>query len=162
MNLTQGETLRLSIPGTDDPQVEFRFGGASVIPAIPATLTDGAWTAWLGTDYLEPGRYVWQAWAMDGDGGKRVLRSDGFSIAAPLDEGDVRSLARKMVEMIESQMAGNASEGVRRYRINNRELERYSVAELLSLLSYWKNQLRIEERRARGQSALGPRIEFRI
>ena len=76
--------------------------------------------------------------------------------------GDIRSTARQIVEKIEAMIAGNAGEGVRRYKINNRELERYSVAELLQLLSYWKAQVRIEERKELGKSALGPRIAVRF
>ena len=67
-----------------------------------------------------------------------------------------------MVEKLEAMLEGNASKGVRRYKINNRELERYSVSELMEMLTYWKRQAAIEARKAKGVSVLGPRIEFRI
>jgi hypothetical protein len=67
-----------------------------------------------------------------------------------------------MVEMIEAMMAGNASEGIKSYTINNRSLERYSVEELMTLLSYWRGRLLLERRREKGLSSRGPRIEIRF
>ena len=79
-----------------------------------------------------------------------------------LGVGDERTTARTIVENIEAMMKGNATEGVRRYKINNRELERYSVAELMQLLSYWRHRMMQEERKDRGNFGLGPRIAVRF
>ncbi len=75
---------------------------------------------------------------------------------------DIRSTARKAVKNIEAILAGGATIEARRYKINNRELERYSIAELLQLLSFWRKELADEERKEKGASKLGPHIEFRI
>ena len=160
--ITKGETLELSVGAPDALSVEFRFGGASTPTAAAATLTDGLWKVTIDTASWTAGNYVWQAWGTFAGSVKRIVASEAFTLAPALATGDLRTTAAKIVEMIEAQMAGNASEAVRRYRINNRELERYSVGELMQLLGYWKNRLKTEQRKARGQSALGPRIEIRI
>ena len=158
--MIQGETLKLSVTASDASAVEFRIGGAST-HAAAATYDAGLWTASLSTAAWAVGNYRWQAWTTHPDG-ITVVASREFIITAPLAVGDLRSSARKMVEMIEAMMAGNASEGVKQYKINNRELERYGVGELIQLLSYWKNRLAIEGRKERGASTLGPRIEVRF
>jgi hypothetical protein len=75
---------------------------------------------------------------------------------------DVRSNAAKAVANIEAMLSGTASLEARRYRINNRELERYTVGELLQLLSFWRRELWAEDRRAAGLSSLGPRIAVTV
>jgi hypothetical protein len=157
----KGETLKLTVTDADASGVEFRFGGAETKTETAAN-DSGDWSISAATSTWAPGRYAWQAWATYADNSVAVTASGNFDLEAALGVGEVRTTARQMVEMIEAQMKGNAPEAVRRYRINNRELERYSVAELLSLLSYWKGQLKTEERKEKGMSALGPRIAVRF
>ena len=155
--MTKGETLQLSVSDGAASSVEYRFGGPQT-RAIAATKTGSDFSISADTSAWQAGAYAWQAWATFADSSKRIIATGTLDLADALGVGDVRSNARKMVEMIESMMAGNASEGVRRYRINNRELERYSVTELMQLLSYWKQRVRREN----GQGGLGPRITVRF
>ncbi len=157
----KGETLKLTVTDAEASAVEFRFGGAST-KTETATAENGDWSIAAATAAWNSGHYAWQAWATYPDTSVRVIAYGSFDLEAALGVGEVRTTARQMVEMIEAQMKGNAPEAVRRYRINNRELERYSVAELLSLLSYWKGQLKLEERKEKGLSTLGPRIAVRF
>lgn len=159
--MTKGETLKLTVDDTLAVSVEFKFGGPQT-RTVAATKTGTEFSIAADTAAWNAGVYAWQAWATYADASKKIIATGTVDLADALGVGDIRSSARKMVEMIEAMMAGNASEGVRRYRINNRELERYSVAELLQLLSYWKSQVKNEERRAAGRSALGPRIAVRF
>lgn len=159
--MTKGETLKLTVDDTLAVSVEFKFGGPQT-RTVAATKTGSEFSISADTAAWTAGVYAWQAWATYADASKKIIATGTVDLADALGVGDIRSSARKMVEMIEAMMAGNASEGVRRYRINNRELERYSVAELLQLLSYWKSQVKNEERRAAGRSALGPRIAVRF
>lgn len=159
--MIKGETLQLSVTDADAVSVEFRFGGPQT-RQVAATKSGTEFTIAADTAAWTAGVYRWQAWGTYDGNIKRVIASSTVDLEDALAVGDVRTSARKMVEMIEAMMAGNASEGVRRYRINNRELERYTVAELLQLLNYWKGQLRTEERRDKGRSALGPRIAVRF
>jgi hypothetical protein len=74
----------------------------------------------------------------------------------------MRSQARIALDNINAMLSGQAKEGVRRYRINNRELERYTVAELLQLKSHFAADVLKEERRAKGLNSLGPRIAVHL
>lgn len=157
--MIQGETLKLSVSHAGAVALEFRFGGAST-QTIPAVANGNIWSISVPTGSWAAGDYRWQAWATSSDG-IAVVASDHFNIIAPLGVGDSRTSAAKMVEMIEAMMAGNASEGVKSYSINNRTLDRYSIPELLQLLSYWRMRLSMENRKTRGQHR-GPNIEVRI
>ena len=159
--MTKGETLKLAVQDSEASAVEFRFGGPQT-KTVAAAGDGSEWTISEATTEWTPGSYAWQAWATYDDGSVSVTGSGRFDLAAPLAVGDIRTTARKIVEMIEAMIAGNAPEGVRRYRINNRELERYSVAELLQLLNYWKAQVKREERAEQGRAALGGRIAIRF
>jgi hypothetical protein len=159
--MTKGETLKLVVTDASAASVEFRFGGPQT-RAVTATKSGSEFSIAADTAGWTAGFYKWQAWATYVDATKAIITTGNVDVDAALAVGDVRSDARKMVEMIEAMMAGNASEGVRRYRINNRELERYSVSELMQLLSYWRERMKREERTAAGRSALGPRISVRF
>ena len=161
MAMIKGETLKLCVTVSDASAVEFRFGGGETHTA-PATQSGSDWSILVDTSAWTAGIYRWQAWVIFTDGSKRVVRSENFELSDDLAVGDVRSIAAKMVEMIQAMMAGNASEGVKSYKINNRELERYSVDELLTLLRYWRSRLSEELRKGKGKHGLGPRIEVTI
>ena len=159
--MIKGETLQLTVTDAEAASVEMRFGGPQA-HTIAATKSGSEFSIAQDTATWTAGVYRWQAWATYAGDIKRVIASSTVDLADGLGVGDVRTSARKMVEMIEAMMAGNASQGVRSYKINNRELERYSVAELLSLLSYWKSRQTTEDRLSRGRSSLGPRIAIRF
>jgi hypothetical protein len=166
-SITAGETLKACLSVA---------GAASVVAYVvgPGKQTvefdqDGdTWQTSTDTAGWAAGLYRFEVWVSLDDRTSRIEERGTLTVAASLEdteggEGyDPRTRAQRMVEKIEAMLEGNASAGVRRYRINNRELERYSVSELMDLLAYWKRQAAIETRKAKGQSVLGPRIEFRI
>jgi hypothetical protein len=155
--MTKGETLKLCVVAPTATAVEFRFGGPET-RTVAATNDGNVWRIATSTAAWIAGVIRWQAWATDTDGSVWVVDDGTFDLKDPLDIGDVRDPARVIVEKIEAMISGNASAGVRRYKINNRELERYSVGELLQLLSYWKERAR----RERGNGGLGPRLSIRF
>lgn len=159
--MIKGETLKLSVSVDDATAVEFRFGGSSM-RTVAAAAECNEWSIKTSTAAWTAGEYAWQAWATLADAAVAVVKAGTLTLAEPLAVGDVRTTARRIVEMIESMIQGNAGEGVKRYKINNRELERYSVAELMQLLSYWRQRAATERRRENGISTLGPRIELRF
>lgn len=159
--MTKGETLQLCVVDGEAVSVEFRFGGPEV-RALAATKDGSEFSLAADTAAWVPGAYRWQAWGTFADGSKRIIQGGTVDLAAALSVGDTRTPARQIVEKIEAQMAGNAAEAVRKYKINNRELERYSVSELMQLLSYWRERMKREERAEKGVSALGPRIAVRF
>lgn len=159
--MTKGETLSLSVTKGNTAEVVFRFGGAE-LRRITAQKIGDVFTIMESTAAWTAGVYAWQAWATGTDGAVCVVAEGKIDLSDELSVGDARSVARRNVEMIESMLAKNAGGGVRRYKINNRELERYSLGELRNELVYWKKQVKEEERKAAGMSVLGPRIAIRF
>ncbi len=161
VTLTKGETLTITETVADATEVEVRYGGPKAGSA-DMTADGTTWTANINTDDFEPGQYVAQLWATYAGGITRVVKELSFRIRGSLKAGDVRSQARIALDNINAMLSGQAKEGVRRYRINNRELERFTVAELLQLKSHFAAEVVREERRASGKNALGPRIAVHL
>lgn len=165
--LTAGETLKASACATDAVSVV-----GYVVGAAKHTLlfeeSGNTWTSDTDTTGWLAGPYRYEIWVTREDGTRQILQRGSLTVLASLEEAeggedfDTTTRAQRMVAKIEAMLEGNASAGVRRYRINNRELERYTLAELMELLGYWKRQLAMETRKNKGQSVLGPRISFRI
>jgi len=173
-NLTKGETFRLNITARDAVSVSGVFGGAathtvagvleSELQLDPATGTQATvWVIKADTTTWAVGGYGYEAWVTFADGSKSLAVQGKFQLVASvgsLSSGtDVRSQIQQTVDNLEAMMAGNASDMVKKYKINNRELERYSTAEILSMLKYWRSRLQSENRKAKGIYGLGPRIE---
>lgn len=159
--LTQGETLTIEKTVAGASAVEVRLGGAST--GTHAMTADGScWSVNIDTAEMEPGEYVAQVWATLTGGVQRIVSTETFRLLGALKAGDMRTDARKALDMIDTMLSGQAKEGVRRYRINNRELERYSVDELLKLRSHFAAEVQKENRRNKGMTGLGPRIAVRF
>lgn len=159
--MTKGETLRIEVNDANATAVEFRFGGASV-KTMTGTNENGTWKASGSTASWDAGHYEWQAWATFADGSLAIIDRGNLRLDDALGVGDLRSVARKNLDAIEAMLTKKASSDVRRYKINNRELEKYSTAELLEARSYWMAEVKREERAEAGRSILGPRIAIRF
>jgi hypothetical protein len=160
--LTIGETLTIRQAVASATAVEARLGGPSATTQALALDSGLTWAANIDTADLLPGEYALQLWATFEDGTIRIVSSEPLTLRSPLTVGDIRSNARKALDAIEAMLAGQANEGVRRYRINNRELERYTVDELLRLRSHFAAEVQKENRRNKGMTGLGPRIAVRF
>jgi hypothetical protein len=165
-SLTAGETLISEIP-------EGAYGSVFAIFVGPAkrqenfTLLGEVFKLSVQTQAWLPGDYAVELWGVSPMSRVLLCRTrlvifSSISSQPVTTAYDPRSRAERMIEKVESMLEGNASEGVRRYKINNRELERYSITELMELLSYWKKQFQLEVRKARGASPLGPKIVFTL
>jgi hypothetical protein len=165
--LTAGETLSMQIKAEPLATVTVYLAGPAkkTIAAIESPAGSGCFAISADTQSWAPGAYAFEARQVSG-GQNTSIKRGTLQILTPLDSiadgTDVRSTAAKAVANIEAMLSGTASLECRRYKINNRELERYSVAELLQLLTFWRRELSREERRNEGISTLGPRIQVRI
>ena len=155
--LTAGETLTVTQDIADALSVQLRIGGAKV-SAHAMTSVDQTWSVNVSTSTWPAGNYVLQIWATYADETTRIVGTSRLELSAAVSLGDPRSIARISFDNIKLMLAGQAKEGVKSYKINNRELERYSVAELLALKSHFAAEVIREERRERGNNALAPRI----
>lgn len=163
--ISAGETLRLTQAAAPGAVVTFFFAGPSsqsvaATEYAPGEFSISANTAtWAAGDYLLEVREVLAGIVCI----VARLRLRVLPSASSIAPGtDVRSNAAKAVANIEAMLSGTASLEARRYRINNRELERYTVGELLQLLSFWRRELWAEDRRAAGLGSLGPRIAVNV
>lgn len=136
---------------------ELRIGGPQV-SSHEMTASGSCWKVNVDTSEMPPGNYALQVWATFADDVTRIVGKMSLTLESALSEGETRSQARIALDNIKAMLAGQAKEGVKRYKINNRELERYSMSELLALRSHFAAEVQREERRKSGRNSLGPRI----
>lgn len=104
-----------------------------------------------------PGEYSFSLRATNGadvvelEAGQAVVLAD---LAGITPGTDTRSHIRKVLAAIEAVIERRASLDQERYRINDRELYRTPIAELLKLRDKYRGELARAERAANGQSTL--------
>lgn len=76
-------------------------------------------------------------------------------LAAADAEFDGRSHAERTLEAIEAVIEGRASKDQDSYRINNRELRRTSISQLLRLRDVYRAEVAREKAKRRGRDTLG-------
>lgn len=118
------------------------------------------------TSLWPPGIY-W--WAVRVSRGAEVVQVDegqvvvGVDLAAIEHPHDARSHAEKVLAAIEAVIEGRATIDQQKYTINNRELWRTPIADLLLLRSRYRDEARREQQARRsGQSLLGRQIKVRF
>lgn len=120
-----------SVPGGDDHLL-------TVSAAVTAT--------WA------PGQYAWEIWALR-NGEQYRLEAGQIRVLAGLlgatGGQDTRSEAEQGLQAIDALLAGKATSGVQRYTINGRELQSYSLTELLKLRQHLVAEV-ASQRRAAG------------
>ncbi|QMP19229.1 hypothetical protein [Pseudomonas phage Persinger] len=83
-------------------------------------------------------------------------------LSAVTGEFDGRSQAQIALEAIDAVLAKRATLDQERYRINNRELYRTPIADLLKLRSYYAEQVRRERAKACGRNPFGATVRVRL
>ena len=165
LKLTSGETLILTVKADLASTVSFVFAGPSHHTVSGTGDGQGSFTISQSTNGWAAGEYIWQAFATL-SGVVSGTPQQAFTLLPALssysDGTDLRSTAKKAVEMLSASLSSSSSAEVELYKINNRELRRYSVKERLELLAYWKRQLSKETRKASGLNSLGPRLQVVI
>ena len=125
---------------------------------ITATATVSA--AWV------PGTYWFSLRAVDGvdvveieDGKIEITPDLGIQVAGY----DGRGHVEKVLEAIEAVIEGRASKDQERYRINNRELQRTPINDLIALREKYRAEARKQSAtKVRGNSLLGRRVLTRF
>ena len=75
---------------------------------------------------------------------------------------DARSQNRKILDAITAVLERRATQDQEKYRINNRELWRTPIPELLALKNHYAALVAAEEARNRGRSQWGPAVKVRL
>lgn len=126
-----GQSL-ITITGSAD-------GDDYAISVLPATTR--AWAA---------GIYSWQAYVYKASGTpsviteKHTLESGQVTILPDITQAtsttDLRSTAKKNLDMIEARLSGDTSPDVMSYSIGGRSLSKRSMEDLIVMRSYWKTE----------------------
>lgn len=118
--------------------------------------TTGAWTA---------GVYAYVIRATNGadvrqvESGQVEVLPDLAATTAPHDP---RTHAQRTLEAIEAVLEKRATRDQERYTINNRELWRTPIADLLRLRDVYRAEVRREQAAASGKSLWGPAVRVRM
>ncbi|HWL51338.1 MAG TPA: hypothetical protein VNQ90_02825 [Chthoniobacteraceae bacterium] len=156
--IVSGENIRFEYRDNGYSSVSVILRG-SATKTLTLLLASGRWSIDVTeTDNWSAGRCYFEAWATLPAGGKKLLERARFNVVGSIESAesgqDLRSIAARNVENLEAYLGsiGNpdSDQSVKRYRINNRELENYSINEILKLLDFWKSRLASEEREALG------------
>lgn len=165
--LTFDRLLTLTAYPAPEWSVTILLRGASVIDLAAvaegsqhritaSTATTAAWTA---------GNYWFSIRATSGDDvveveqGSLVVTPDMANAVAGFDG---RSQAQIALDAIDSVMGKRATLDQERYRINNRELYRTPIGDLIKLRAYYANLVRQEKAAACGKSLFGATVRVRL
>jgi enamine deaminase RidA (YjgF/YER057c/UK114 family) len=103
-------------------------------------LVDAATTAeWTAGQYVFSVRAVSSGTVLEIESGQVTIQPDIASLA---DGTDTRVHAQRALDAIEAVLEKRASQDQMRYTINNRELWRTPIADLLALRKYYKSEVR--------------------
>jgi len=160
-------------PASEGWSLQFRLmDQAGVAPVITFTCAASgddhlASVAAATTANWAPGTYTVAAFAVNGSQRFTVAALCGsVVIGANLGTATVgvdgRSEARIALEAIRAKLKGKATDGMLRYRINDRELQSYSVIELMRLERFWSNQVALEDRAAGLENPRGQARRIRV
>lgn len=148
-------TLQLNLRGPTRVDIDAVRDGARHVFSAPGAET----AAW------QPGAYAFTVRATNGSdvhlieqGSVRIIPD----IAAEAAGHDGRSDNQRALEAIEAVIANRASLDQQSYKINNRELVRMSVADLLRLRAHYVHLVGRERAKATGRSSFGRQVKFRV
>lgn len=169
-SIVAGEFFRAQVCVQADSVTFYLRGPAAY--TVTTVATGDTWQASQDTAAWTAGIYAVEAWAVNaivcGDTIPKYLvartRVEVEPSAMAGGAGfNALSKYEQIISAIESHLASNGQDPTwRSYKINNREIVRHSVEELIQLLGYYKRLAAIERRKQKGQSVLGPSIRFRF
>lgn len=115
--------------------------------------------AWVPGVYWYSARVAKGVDVFEVEAGQVTITAD-LSVSG--DGFDGRSHAQRTLEAIEAVIEKRASLDQERYRINNRELYRTPIADLLKLRDLYRAEVRREQAAARGQNLFGATVRVRL
>lgn len=148
--------LQVLLRGPSIINIDSTADGSRHSLAVPAATTKD-WAAGL---YVFSTRAVSAGAVVEVDSGQVEIERDLSAINAPFD---VRTHVQKVLDAIEAVIEGRASKDQERYRIQDRELYRTPIADLLLLRRQYRAELRaVTMAQRNGNSILGRTIHTRL
>lgn len=158
-SLVQGQTLTVEDTLSGASSATLHFRGTSTDLQVPAKMTGQTARMELTTANIDPGQYTLEIFAKLAGGTDTLLLRGQLEIKPPVEAACLEydsqlglSQAERIVVSLENYIERGAASPHKRYKINNRELERYSMSELLSLLNYYRRRAAEEKRKREGRS----------
>lgn len=123
------------------------------------TATAAETGAWVPGVYWYSARVTKGADVFEVENGQITIAAD---LANATDGHDGRTHAQRTLEAIEAVIEKRASMDQERYRINNRELYRTPIGDLIKLRDLYRAEVRREQAAARGKSLFGAAVRVRL
>lgn len=146
-------TASLMLRGPQSIDIPGTASGDSFIFTADATTT----AAW------KPGEYWFAIRVYQGDNVEEVAKGETAiapDIANVPDGFDGRSYAERVLEAINAVIEKRASVDQQSYRINDRELSRTPIADLLALREQFRSEVNRERARALGRNIFNKKIKL--
>lgn len=150
----QGWVLNAYLRGKTAINIEATADGAKHVINVPAATT----TEWQAGDYGYSVRVSKSGDVYEVGSGTLSVLSDMQTVTS----GDFRSHAQKTLDAIEAVIENRASLDQERYRINNRELYRTPMADLLKLRALYRREVNQQKAKACGKSLFGQTIRITL
>lgn len=148
-------TAQLLLRGPKSIDVPATIDGDSVVIRANAAVT-AAWPA---------GDYWYSLRATNGDDAAELVSGQITimpDLAAATDGYDGKTHARRTLDAIEAVIEKRASMDQERYRINNRELYRTPIADLLKLRDLYRLEVAREDQAQRGKNPFGRKVRVSL
>ena len=170
-SLAAGDTLSFSVTLADYPasagwvlhyRLVPRAGGSAISITGTASGDDHAVSVAAGTTATwAAGAYACGAWVINGAGERHSVASESGQITIAPDPAtlaagtDTRSSAQLALAAVQASLTGKATTATQRYKINNREVYSYTLAELIQLEKHLQLQVANEQKAAGLMNARG-------
>lgn len=148
-------TAQLLLRGPKSIDVPVAIDGDSVVIRANAGVT----ATWPAGDYWYSLRATSGADAVELASGQITILPD---LAAATDGYDGKTHARRTLDAIEAVIEKRASMDQERYRINNRELYRTPIADLLKLRDLYRLEVAREDQAQRGKNPFGRKVRVSL
>ena len=148
-------SLSVALRGPSSINLVATASGAQHLVAATAAQT----AAWAPGDYWCSVRATKAGQVVEVEAGQVTVTPD---LAAAPDGYDGTSHAQRVLTSIEAVIEKRATLDQERYRINNRELQRTPLAELMKLRDLYRAEVRRDKLAASGKSLFGATVRVRL
>lgn len=137
-----GETIKVSFGArVQDEACSVVLSCGSVKEAFDCVKIGRQWVALVDTGLLGVNKWVYAIWRVTEEGREVIARGtfevveETAEFVSPIEE------ARNNIDVLKKARMGVFGNGVKRNRVRDREVERFSPVELLEELRYWEEEL---------------------
>lgn len=167
------ETIALAdYPATDGWTLQVRFapqGSGTPLTVSAATAPDGTsydlTVSTAATTDWAPGKWTYTQW-VEKSGQRQTIGTGQITVLADPSTAttgiDTRSHVKKTLDALEAMLEGKAGSDVQSYSINGRQLQHYTIPDLLMLRDKYSAEYAREQRIKSGKATGGRKINVRM